>query len=155
MLKNILIILIAVLVFFIQSCYTIIKQSDLGNNHYKTNAQFPLKSGLDSELEGVWINKILWMDYGYQIRRLEIKNDGSVIYIPDSEKSNSKIYYGSYRVISDTLIIKFDEKNNFEWMNYKLDDTNLAISNLKDREGTENNLINDCYNCFRNWGKVQ
>ena len=95
------------------------------------------------------------MDYGYQIRRLDIKNNGNLIYIPDSERSNSKIYYGSYRTLSDTLIIKFNEKTNAEWMNYKLNANTLAISILKEREGTENNLINDCYNCITSWEKVQ
>ncbi|PJC59347.1 MAG: hypothetical protein CO025_06445 [Ignavibacteria bacterium CG_4_9_14_0_2_um_filter_37_13] len=155
MLKYPSIISIVILGFFIQSCYTIIKQVNVENNQYKSNSQFPPNSVLNNKLEGVWINKKLWMDYGYQIRRLDIKNNGNLIYIPDSERSNSKIYYGSYRTLSDTLIIKFNEKTNAEWMNYKLNANTLAISILKEREGTENNLINDCYNCITSWEKVQ
>ena len=107
------IITTAALVLFIQSCYTIIKRTNVEHNH-NGNSQFPENSGLNPRLTGDWINKKLWADYGYQIRKLEIKENGSAIYIPDSERSNSKIYYGSYRILSDTLIIKFDWEDRAE-----------------------------------------
>jgi hypothetical protein len=107
------IITIAALFIFIQSCYTIIRKTNVEHN-YSSNSQFPENSGLNSRLTGDWINKKLWTDYGYQIRKLEIKDNGSVIGIPDSERSSSKIYYGSYRILSDTLIIKFDWEDRTE-----------------------------------------
>jgi len=146
---------IVILVFFIQSCYTIIKKENVDSDFHKTNSQFPQNSILNPELVGVWINKKLWMDYGDQIRRLEIKNNGNIIYIPNSERSSSHIYFGSYRIQSDTLIIKFNEKNNSEWMNYKLSTYTLAIKNFLEGEGTNDNLINDCYNCITSWEKIQ
>lgn len=153
--KYILIITTVASVLFIQSCYTATKQTYIKNKNSHSKSQFPQNSTLNNKLIGVWINKKLLYDYGYQIRKLKIKNNGYVIYIPASERSNNEIYHGHYRVLSDTLIIKFNEKKRTEWMKYKLKTNTLVITSLKGREGSSTNLINNCYNCFISWEKIQ
>lgn len=154
MIKSKLVFFIVIPIFLVQSCYTVIKKNDFEKSYYDRQPKFPLNSNLNTELVGVWINKKLWMDYGYQYRRLEIKNNGSVTYIPSSERSNSEIFYGNYRVLSDTLIIIFNRRDNSEWMIYRLRTNTLYIQNIKERKGTENNLVNDCYACGRIWIKL-
>jgi hypothetical protein len=143
------------LVFFAQSCYTIVEQRKVNNTFYESQAEFPQNYNIQNDLIGVWINKQLWMDYGYQYRRLEIYENGRVVYMPRSESNNSKIYNGIYTVSADTLIMNLGNKPSIVWMKYRLNADTLFIRSFKEEPGTENDLINDCYDCTRNWIKYQ
>ena len=81
--KLIYIISIAVLVLSTQSCYTIVKSTP---HKHVDFAQFPENSHLDDSLTGVYTTKFLWVDYGYQIRKLEIRDDGKCNTTPPTPK---------------------------------------------------------------------
>ena len=139
----------------IPGCYTVLDQSQYKERKEQQKVELPAVNSFSNELTGVWVRKELWVDYGYNYKRLEIYYDGRVIYIPESESRTSKVYYGSYSISYDTLIIKFEDKHTSEKMNYWLNADTLFTATLIGMEGTENNLINHCYSCIQRWIRNQ
>ena len=152
---NLTFILIVFLALIFSRCYTQIKESRFEKSVFESQLEFPQNSIVEKDLSGILINKRRLIDYGYQYRKLEIYYDGSVIYIPHSESRKSRVFYGNYITLADTLIIEFEVKNNIEWMKYRLVSDTLYIYNIKGREGTVNNLIYDCYSCRIKWIRIQ
>jgi len=139
-------------IFLLTGCYTVLKQSPKENTPPRITEKYRLPPNKEdvSDLMGVWIHKVLWMDYGYEYNRLEIYSDGRLVYIPSSERSNSEVYYGNYYASPDTLIVLF-ENIGPELMIYNLNADTLLLQSMNSFGGIRESLINDCYNCSKRW----
>ncbi len=140
-------LIIQILIY--QGCYTIIQQTYTVTPQLKPD--FPLNSTINNELSGVWIKKVLWLDYGYQIQRFEFSN-GKVVYIPSSEGINSEVYLGNYRTLADTLLLKFSGTGDIGMMTYKIDGNSLFLSNVGD-DFVKISFREKCTTCTGTWTK--
>lgn len=152
--STIKIILFISSLIFIQSCYTILKQSPKTNPTHIIQPTLPPNTEDTSEMNGVWIHKRMWMDYGLQYNRLEFYDEGKLVYIPSSELSNSEVFYGRYYISSDTINILF-ENIGMELMKYNVNADTLLLKSINSFGGSRESLINDCYNCVIRWIRNQ
>jgi len=147
------------LIFFsiilFQSCYTVVDQNKLNFDSQSTKYAFPSNAIIETKLNGTWINPVRWMDYGDQLRKLEMFYDGNFIYTPSSEKNNSEYFYGQYRSIADTLVFLFEVNNRIEKINFSVANDTLFLISLSLNENTRNNLINNCSGCVKAWHKLK
>jgi hypothetical protein len=134
----------------LSGCYTVLKQSPQKNTTYTVKPKLPPNTEDTSELAGVWIHKRLWMDYGYEYNRIEIYENGKLVYIPSSERSNSEIFYGSYYISTDTMSVLF-ENIGLEQLKYSLNADTLLLETINPFGGIHESLINDCYSCIIRW----
>lgn len=145
--------LIFILPLFFHSCYTVVDQTKLISSSQQHTPVFPSNAIIDKRLNGSWVNPVKVMDYGIQRRKLEMFYDGSFIYKPNSERNNDEYYYGEYRSIADTMILKFEIINHIEKMVFKVRNDTLYISSFGPKEYVRNNLIHTCSDCIKSWHK--
>ena len=148
--KIFLLVLLIITIILLIGCYTVLKHSPKTNPTRIIQPTLPPNTEQPGELIGVWIHKRLWMDYGYQYNRLQFRNNGKLVYIPSSERSNSEVFYGSYYISSDTISILFNNLG-LELMKYSINADTLLLKSINSFGGTHESLINDCYNCVIRW----
>jgi hypothetical protein len=125
-----------VLVFFVESCYTIIlkpKPSPATLKPFKcqTVAAFNvLEFKLNYDLIGTWESDQIWMDGGEEIKRLEFSADGKIKYFPHFEEANSTYSEGEFRTISDTLIVCFEDQDVLEKFRFNVNLKSLLLSSF-------------------------
>ena len=148
--KIFLLVLLIITIILLIGCYTVLKHSPKTNPPRIIQPTLPPNKEDISELTGVWIHKRLWMDYGYEYNRLEFYDNGKLVYIPSSERSNSEVYHGSYYISSDTISILFKNIGP-EMMKYNLNADTLLLQSINSYDGNRGSLINDCYSCVIRW----
>ncbi len=154
---KILRVLLLILPFLTQSCYTVLvipehtppgitKEERELNSFYKMD----VKPG--REITGIWTKTILWMDYGYAIERLEFFPDGSMMYFRNYEQPKGEIIEGTFRTVSDTLIIKFAKSLNLEKNRFAIAESELKISSLYEMN---NGVAHYGSGILGNWSRVK
>jgi len=142
--KNLIYHLIICIIFSSLCCYTIVENNSSAkrNNLIYSN----------HKLVGVWINKVLWMDYGYKIKKLKFFLNGEATFYPNSESYNSTFYTGKFEIKNDTLKVQLFNNSFEEIFIYEVNNTNLILEKVDIDFPININITN---NKKESWEKVK
>ena len=145
-------ILLILLAFLLESCYTIIIKPVRKNNVVIVNRNAidfdALKFDVDPELIDSWSNSKLWMDYGYVVKRLQFRYNGKMIYYPNYDSQDSYGEEGEFRTLSDTLIVRFRNSYIIEKFTYKIDHNRLSLSSFGESENGQYTIVQSSTNLY-------
>jgi len=118
--KILLHFLIVFVLIFLVDCYRVSEKRASQDIYFNHN------------IIGSWIHKILWIDYGYQIKRLDFYSNGNVSFYPDFERINSLYHSGRFKINNDTLQIQLLNNSFEEIFVYKIYTSQLQLQKIPD-----------------------
>lgn len=133
-----LIVLLFILPFLHQSCYTVLVIPEHGPPGPTTEQEFELNSFYKMDIlpgrdiAGIWTKAYVAIDYGDVIERLEFRTDGTMLYFPHYELTYGGKIEGEYRTVSDTLIVKIRDSYILKKSKFAIEEPYLSLALLVD-----------------------
>lgn len=119
---NIYIVLVIVLVGSLN--FSQMNSIDFHNNSEKT------VQSINHSIVGTWRIISKMEDYGINIRQVTFDSKNNVTYYPAFERQDHRIFSGAYWISADTVKIKFNDENFFEFYKYRIADGKLHLLKL-------------------------